>query len=84
MSLKLKYVCQFDEKLNILYGSVNDLEIRINSIQIQEAPVRVVCVSITKAPLFEGNGPFNIFKFEFDMVSGKNSWGNEEKAIEVI
>ncbi|XP_065356251.1 uncharacterized protein LOC135950648 [Calliphora vicina] len=63
-----------------------DLEMKINNIQCQDGPVRIISETSRriKAPSFDGSTLFNVFKFQFDTVAVRNMWNNEEKAIELI
>ncbi|XP_075145821.1 uncharacterized protein LOC142220524 isoform X1 [Haematobia irritans] len=38
----------------------------------------------TSAPLFDGSGSYDRFKFQFDLVAEKNAWNHSDKGIEMV
>ncbi|XP_065356144.1 uncharacterized protein LOC135950535, partial [Calliphora vicina] len=90
-------VSKFDKKVSELENGLEkqsekvdnkylDLERKINNLQCQDGPVRVISETSSriKAPSFDGTTPFNVFKFQFDTVAIRNMWKDGEKAIELI
>lgn len=77
---------ELDRKIMLHDERFLDLEKKMSDLKIKGGPVQVVSENAIKmkTPTFDGSTSFEIFKFQFEMVAGRNLWSDDDKAIELI
>ncbi|XP_073841261.1 uncharacterized protein [Musca autumnalis] len=62
-----------------------NLEKKMSELEIKGGPVRVIDNTLKiKPPEFDGSTSFDVFKLQFEAVSSRNSWNDNDKAVRLL